>query len=164
MRPPRDRSLFRQEDSFDLNISTSGSHVLTRRRLAPTGMPRYLKGITPTLHPKKCVVLWRKPSLLLTAMILLFEKLILRPKATSNSLRIDLIAQTLLAVGLVMKILSSANWRWVIDTLSLSISYPSRTPLLFALDFIPFKPSATIRKSNGERGSPWWRPRPNLNS
>lgn len=116
--PPMESCLLLQLDNLALMLSIIGCHVPIRLGLAPTGMPRNLKGIEPMLHAKN----WDIPSITLSSILipttLLFAKLTFKPEASSSSQDSLQAPHNLVSLPSQKNMVSSANWRRGMDKLS----------------------------------------------
>lgn len=88
---------------------------------------------------------------------LLLKKFTFNPDMSSKHLNILFMTSTFWVEGSPMKRVSSANWRSETST-SLPILKPLNKFLRIACLIMPFRPSATIKKRNGAKGSPCLKP------
>lgn len=93
-------------------VSTNGSQVDILLIFAPTGSPKYLKGILPALQFKKSHAMAIKSSLTLIPTNELLEKFIFKAETIWKPLRIAFIVQRFWTEAFPMQSVSSAYCKW----------------------------------------------------
>ncbi|KAK2426950.1 hypothetical protein QL285_025569 [Trifolium repens] len=89
--------------------STTGFQDALLRGLAPTGIPKNLKGTVSERHDKKVELASRNPASMFKPTNLLLTKLILRPDTNSKPRSRDFMVQIFSQLPSPTKIVSSAN-------------------------------------------------------
>lgn len=155
--PPIDNIWSFQQESLAIIFSNNGFQVTTFIGLDQIEMRRKEKVLSSTLHDTKLVAATRKLEFKFSQITLLLWKLTPNPETISKPLKIDFIAQTFFQFPYPMKRVSSSNC-------SKSNIYkprkekPLNSPISEAFLTKHAKPSTTITKKEGERGSPYRKP------
>lgn len=156
--PPVESSLPFQDASFLPVLSIRGSHAVKRDILLPKGSPRYVRGKEPTLEWRDLAAFRSQFSRVLMPRISLLWKLTWSPKANWKRMRFFLTFRRWSRFWGVKIIVSSANWRWVIEGPFLQTSTPFQKFRPGAFLISRFKTSHTRTKRRGDKGSPCLRP------
>lgn len=120
--PTIDKFLFCQGECLRRIFKIIGFQVDLLQWLAPTGMPKNIKGIDPILQARKDDTSWRKSCFTLTPKILLLFRFTHNPEAISNLLIIASKIHKLDHFTSHTSTVSSTNYNSTNWTLSLTLN------------------------------------------
>jgi len=124
-RPPNDKNLLFHIDILFAIRATTGSQKDNLLASPPTGSPRYIKGILPTLQFRTVAAAPNQESLMLIPDSMLLLKFTFKPNTLSNNTKTARKARTFTQLFLPNNNVSSANCKWKTDNpLSAPKQYP----------------------------------------